>query len=124
MSVKVVRMQNGEDVIADVKEMRQSEEGPAMAYKLEFPYALTIKPNGTLLLEQEQSLDLDEIDIEFQTYVPLSKHSYIFIPILSVALIYEPHDNLLSKYNELLEANAQTNTTEDELPTTPVGTAD
>ena len=39
MSVKVVRMQNGEDVIADVKEMRQSEEGPAMAYKLEFPYA-------------------------------------------------------------------------------------
>ena len=75
-------------------------------------------------MEQEQSLDLDEIDIEFQTYVPLSKHAYIFIPIPSVALIYEPHDNLLSKYNELLESNAQTNTTEDELPTTPVGTAD
>jgi len=86
MSVKVVRMQNGEDVIADVKEMRQSEDGPAMAYKLEYPYALTIKPNATLLLEQEQSLDLDEIDIEFQTYVPLSKHSYIFLPINYILL--------------------------------------
>ena len=124
MSVKVVRMQNGEDVIAAVKEMRQSEDGPAMAYKLEYPYALTIKPNATLLLEQEQSLDLDEIDIEFQTYVPLSKHSYIFLPIPSVALIYEPHDNLLSKYHELLEANAETDTTEDQPPVTPVGTAD
>ena len=40
MSERVVRMQNGEDVIADVKEMR-NPEGQPIAYKLDFPYALT-----------------------------------------------------------------------------------
>ena len=33
MSERVVRMQNGEDVIADVKEMR-NPEGQPIAYKL------------------------------------------------------------------------------------------
>lgn len=106
MSVRVVRMQNGEDVIADVKEMR-NPEGQPIAYKLDFPYALTMKPTKELLFENSEHVEMDEIDIEFQTYVPLSKNSYIYLPIPSVALIYEPHDNLLSKYKELLEDNAK-----------------
>ena len=38
MSARVVRMINGEDVIADVKEVRESNDGPALAYKLTQPY--------------------------------------------------------------------------------------
>ena len=123
MSVRVVGMQNGEDVIADVKEMR-NQDGTPLAYKLDFAYALTLQPNKAMLLEEGESMDLDHLDVEFQTYVPLSKHSYIMVPIPSVALIYEPHDNLLSKYNELLEENAKDTNTTIKPPDTPDGNDD
>ena len=40
MTVKVVRMVNGEDVIADIKEIRKDEETPgAVAYMFEKQYS-------------------------------------------------------------------------------------
>ena len=42
MSVKVVRMQNGEDVITDVKEIRPEEGKSAIAYEFLDAFTVTI----------------------------------------------------------------------------------
>ena len=43
MTVKIVRMTNGEDVIADLKEIRKDEETPgAVAYVFEKPYTVPV----------------------------------------------------------------------------------
>ena len=56
MSARVVRMINGEDVIADVKEVRESNDGPALAYKLTQPTPLQFNnlPRLRLKLMQKQ----------------------------------------------------------------------
>lgn len=44
-------MQNGEDVIANVFEMRQGEDQPPLAYKLEMPYTMVIQAPAQNLLK-------------------------------------------------------------------------
>lgn len=108
MSVRIVRMQNGEDVIADVKEVREPEANNPVAYKLDYPYALTIRSPQTMLFEDGSAdMQMDKLDIEFQAYVPLSKNSYIFLPIPSVAMIYEPNDELVEQYTQLVSQNGK-----------------
>ena len=75
MSARVVRMINGEDVIADVKEVRESNDGPALAYKLTQPYTVTIQqpPEVTFETDAETAItDFTQLDVEFTVYVPFS----------------------------------------------------
>jgi len=127
MSVRIVRMQNGEDVIADVYEMRDSKEGPPLAYKLERPYTVVIQEKHNLFEEpslQESPKTLDTIDMEFTAYVPFSKSSHIFIPIPSVTFIYNPIDQLIEKYNELTSSDAEITVVEERSEHVPDGDAD
>jgi hypothetical protein len=105
-------MQNGEDVIADLFETRDPDTNTPFAYRLNDPYCIVIMqaPQEILIESQEvigNENDDNSIDLQFHPYTPLSKHNYVFVPIGSVTLIYEPHDGLLEKYNQLLE-NAKT----------------
>ena len=127
MSVRIVRMQNGEDVIADVYEMRDSKEGPPLAYKLEKPYTVVIQENHNLFEEpslQETSKTLDTIDMEFTAYVPFSKNSHIYIPIPSVTFIYNPIDQLIEKYNELTASDVEITVVEERSEHVPAGETD
>lgn len=107
MTVRIVRMQNGEDVIADLKEVRDPESNNPVAYKLDYPYALTIRAPQGMLFEDASEIKMDKMDIEFQAYVPLSKNSYVFLPISSVAMIYEPNDTLVTQYKQLVAENGK-----------------
>ena len=107
MSARVVRMINGEDVIADVKEVRESNDGPALAYKLTQPYTVTIQqpPEVTFETDTETAItDFTQLDVEFTVYVPFSAEEHIFLPLPSVMFIYKPSDNLVEKYNQLLDS--------------------
>ena len=106
MSARVVRMINGEDVIADVKEVRESNDGPALAYKLTQPYTVTISqpPEVTFETDEETAItDFTHLDVEFTVYVPFSAEEHIFLPLPSVMFIYKPSENLVEKYNQLLD---------------------
>ena len=54
MTARVVRMLNGEDVIADVKEVRKEEDGPAFAYRLTQPYTVAIQSAPEVLFETDE----------------------------------------------------------------------
>ena len=111
MTTKIVRMLNGEDVIADVKEVREKDDGPALAYKLTQPYTVTIQqpPEVTFETDEETNItDFTALDVEFTVYVPFSAEEHIFLPLPSVLFIYKPSDQLVEKY-ELLLNHGKTN---------------
>ena len=116
MSVKVARMANGEDVIANVFEMRQGEDQPPLAYKLEMPYTMVIQAPPQNLFEEPtygEPTTLDNVDVEFQAFVPFSASPYIYVPLPSVSFIYTPLENVVSKYQELTAKNAEIDVVEE-----------
>ena len=105
MSARVVRMINGEDVIADVKEVREKNDGPALAYKLTQPYTVTIQQPPEVTFETDEATgitDFNSLDVEFTVYVPFSAEEHIFLPLPSVLFIYKPSTQLEEKYTQLL----------------------
>ena len=105
MTVRVARMLNGEDVIADIKEVRQKEDGPAMAYKLTQPYTVTVQQPPEVLFEEDEHaapVDFTSLDVEFTVYIPFSAKEYVFVPLPAIQFIYEPSEQLIEKYQQLL----------------------
>ena len=65
MSARVVRMLNGEDVIADVKEVREKNDGPALAYKLTQPYTVTIQQPPEVTFETDEATGITDFNSQF-----------------------------------------------------------
>jgi len=120
-------MANGEDVIADVYEMRDGKEAPPLAYKLEKPYTIVIQQQHNLFEEPaygDEPKTLDQMDIEFTAFVPFSKSSHIYLPLPSVAFIYNPIDQVVEKYNELTAEHAEIDVVEERPESVPHGDND
>ena len=127
MTVRIVRMANGEDVIANVFEMRQGEDQPPLAYKLEMPYTMVIQAPAQNLFEEPtygEPTTLDNVDVEFQAFVPFSASPYIYVPLPSVSFIYTPLENVVSKYQELTAKNAEIDVVEERSESVPDGDDD
>ena len=112
MSVKVARMQNGEDVIADIKEVRADSDSPhPIAY--EFVHAFTViiqeseeSKQPQFLVEGQvapvQEIDLANSQLKLYPWSPLTLGRNI-VTINSVVSIGDPHKNVLKIYEETLE---------------------
>ena len=113
MTVKIVRMTNGEDVIADLKEIRKDEETPgAVAYEFEKPYTVQIIDNTETQMLFEQPGDtttpspkkINDLELRFYPYAPLAKNDSVIAAVQHVSVIYDPHPSVLEKYIELVKA--------------------
>jgi hypothetical protein len=110
MTVKIVRLINGEDVIADVKEVHKDKETPgAVAYVFERPYTVQIIENSTEMLFESPVADsqpkkINDLDLKFYPYVPLSVRNSVVCSVPNVVLIYDPHPKVMDKYRELITA--------------------
>ena len=116
MTVKVARMQNGEDVVADVKEIGPEEGKSAIAYEFVDAFTVSILRN-TEEMFQETTVDpmdcLGSIELEFFPWSPLSTGRNI-VTLYSVVSISDPHQNVevgwkqaIEKYNNLKKDDAQ-----------------
>ncbi len=103
MSVKVVRMQNGEDVVADVKEIRPESGKSAIAY--EFLDAMTVqilRSTEDMFEEKTEMESLGDIQLEFFPWSPLATGRNI-VTLYSVVSISDPHSNVLDGWKQSLE---------------------
>ena len=96
MTVKVARMQNGEDIVADIKEIRPEEGKSAIAYEFVDAFTVSILRN-TEEMFQETTVDpmdcLGSIELEFFPWSPLSTGRNI-VTLYSVVSISDPHQNV------------------------------
>ena len=103
MSVKVVRMQNGEDVIADVKEIRPEEGKSAIAYEFLDAMAVQILRSTEDMFEEKTDMEsLGDIQLEFFPWSPLGTGRNI-VTLYSVVSISDPHTNVIEGWQQAIE---------------------
>ena len=101
-------MQSGEDVIADVKEIRESPDSKqALGYEFADAFTAMIqRPTDSMFLTeetQEDSLEqLKDMKLEFFPWAPLASGRNI-VSLFSVVSMSDPHENVLAGYEQVLE---------------------
>lgn len=111
MSVKIARMQSGEDVIADIKEVRADvDTAVPIAYEFVQAYSVMIEQpteQYTFLVEHgetepSQEVDLKDVQLRLYPWSPLTTGRNI-VTINSVVSISDPHENVLDVYHKTLK---------------------
>ena len=110
MTVKLVMLKSGEDIIADVKELK-TEEGIVGYY---FHNPLIVKMSHaeepTVLNEEGSSREYESmISVQFYPWIPLSEESRIPCSADWVVTIVEPVQNVKKLYQESLNGRNQGN---------------
>ena len=112
MSVRVVRTRNGEDVIADIREIHPKEGDPqVLGFQLNHPYVIWISDG---MQAEDDNGNIHKItgpEITMEPWAPLAKEQQIIVRIDEVISAYETHDGVLEKYQELVEAKTSNEVT-------------
>ena len=110
MSVKLVMLKSGEDIIADVKEIKSSDE--VVGYYFEDPLILKLyQPEEPQVLNEEGSSKeySSKINVTFYPWVPLAAESKIPCSADWVVTIVEPVQNVKALYQERLDGRHKGN---------------
>ena len=113
MTIKVLVMKSGEDVIADVQEM-VSDTNQVIGYFLTRPCVVTLRAS-----EDPTSDDEQEVSIRMHPWMPLAREKLIPISTDSVVTMVTPVEKVLEMYQkEVLNDGQETDTTDnsDEQP--------
>ena len=105
MSVKVVRMQNGEDIVADVKEIRPESGKSAIAYEFIDAMSVQILRSTEDMFDETKSRDMEslgDIKLEFFPWSPLATGRNI-VTLYSVVAISDPHSNVIEGWQQAIE---------------------
>ena len=108
MSVKLVMLKSGEDIIADVKELKT--EGGIVGYYFHDPLIVKMyHPEEPTVLNEEGSSRQYEtkISVQFYPWIPLSEESRIPCSADWVVSIVEPIQNVKKLYRESLNGRNQ-----------------
>lgn len=128
MTVKIVRMVNGEDVIADVKEAYPNQDTYApLGYFLTYPYQVTITATAEMLFEAEHETPqkINDLNLELFPWIPLSENERTLVVLSNVATIYNPHPEVVGKWKKLVETtNGTIEDSDSEGSHTPDGGSD
>ena len=110
MTVKLVMLKSGEDIIADVKELK-SEEG-IVGYYFQDPLIVKMyhPEEPTVLNEEGLSREYESrISVQFYPWIPLSEESRIPCSADWVVTIVDPVQNVKKLYLESLNGRNQGN---------------
>ena len=110
MSVRIVRTRNGEDIICDLFEVTTKDEPEkTVAFQLNHPYNVWLEgvDEPQLLIEtdaEEGVQKISEPEINFRPWVPLAAKQHVIVRADEVVTAYDPLPEVITKYNELVEA--------------------
>ncbi len=100
MTVKLVILKSGEDLICDLSEM-VTETGKVVGYYLKKPCVVKIKD---FVHKKEEVEEKDEqnakFNIVFYPWIPLSSSDIITIPVDWVVTMVDPIQKLLNMYKD------------------------
>ena len=96
MSVKLVLLKSGEQVIADTKELVLDER--VKGYLLNKPQKVT--SGGAVFLTEENTDDDRNVQVTLAPYVLLTKDEDIVLPTDWIVTVVEPIEALVEMYQE------------------------
>ena len=101
MSVKLVMLKSGEDIIADIKEIKSNDE--VVGYYFDNPLIVKISESEEpTVLNEGDSLTKysSKIDVTFYPWIPLAKDVRVPCSADWVVTIVEPIEKLKTQYQE------------------------
>ena len=96
MSIQLALLKSGEEVIADIKEIRQEETDVLVSYFFKDPYCVKIKT--TQILVEDESRPKHEL--AYYKWMSLSKDDDIIVNKDWVVCITDPLDSVKKNYEE------------------------
>ena len=96
MTVKLLTLKPKQDVIADIEEIRTTDEEPKIVgYQLSHPYIITL----SRMMNEDQSVS-DSISVNISRWNPFSSDTVFQIPADMVSVICEPLPKLKESWEE------------------------
>jgi hypothetical protein len=124
MSARIVRLQNGEDVIADVKEALNDET--LVGLLLTDPYQVFIQ-SDRIMVETDSPQKINDVQVQFLPWAPLSEKNEFLLRLEQLVTLYNPHPEILERYNQIIGVtnnDSEIDPIEPELDGVPSGTSD
>ena len=104
MSIQLVLLKSGEDVIADVKELRD-DKYELMSYVFKDPYKIKITMPQVLM----ETKSKPKHEAAFYKWMPLSKESDIIVNKDWIVCITDPIDTIKTLYEDRLNERRRSN---------------
>ena len=114
MSIKLLLLKSGEDIICDVAEMASSDdknERRVLGYYLTKPCVVKMRNPNVLSEEQEGNAQKAGYEVSLFPWIPLSKDETIPIPADWLITLVEPVTKLKEMYIEDIVNGNQSNST-------------
>jgi len=124
MTVKVLVLKSGEDVIADVKELLTSDK-QVMGYLMTRPCVVKLITNAPLTADESnpKSETKSEMSVRMHPWAPLAKEKVIPITTDWVVTMITPVEKVLKMYTEdVLEAYGDNNKETDSVDSPDIST--
>jgi hypothetical protein len=115
MTIKILVLKSGEDVIADIKEMMTSDK-QVMGYILTKPCVVKLVSSAPLTAEDDDSNTegSSEVRIRMHPWAPLAKETQVPLSTDWVVTMFSPIDKVLDMYKkQVLKQNGKTDDTTD-----------
>ena len=126
MTIKILVLKSGEDVIADIKEMMTSDN-QVMGYILTKPCVVKLVSSAPLTAEDEDPNPegSSEVRIRMHPWAPLAKEKEVPLSTEWVVTMFSPIDKVLEMYKkQVLKQNGKTDTTDSSDNQSKVGLTD
>ena len=114
MTIKILVLKSGEDVIADIKEMMTSDN-QVMGYILTKPCVVKLMSAAPLTAEEDDSNPegTSEVRIRMHPWAPLAKEKQVPLSTEWVVTMFSPIDKVLDMYKkQVLKENGKSDTTD------------
>ena len=96
MSIQLALLKSGEEVIADIKEIRQEETDVLVSYLFKDPYCVKIKTTQVLVEDESRP----KHELAYYKWMSLSNDSDIIVNKDWVVCITDPLDTVKNNYEE------------------------
>ena len=128
MTIKILVLKSGEDVIADIKEMMTSDN-QVMGYLLTKPCVVKLMSAAPLTAEEDDDDSnpegTSEVRIRMHPWAPLAKEKQVPLSTEWVVTMFSPIDKVLDMYKkQVLKENGKTDTTDSSDNQSKVGLTD
>ena len=126
MTIKILVLKSGEDVIAEIKEM-MTPDNKVMGYLLTKPCVVKLTSNAPLTAEEDDSNTeySSEVRIRMHPWAPLAKEKEVPLTSEWVVTMVTPIDKVLDMYKtQVLKQNGKTDTTDSSDKQSKVGLTD
>ena len=126
MTIKILVLKSGEDVIADIKEM-MTPDNKVMGYLLTKPCVVKLVSTAPLTAEEDDpdNEHSSEVRIRMHPWAPLAKEKQVPLSTEWVVTMFSPVEKVLDMYKkQVLKENGKTDTTDSSDKQSKVGLTD